>query len=118
MAFIKREAKEFKAILACIGYRKRACYIVPSETITLQGLNWSGGSRNSYTAATLDGRPLGNAHHHHSPAPWFNAAEGARLPIPPGACVIQHGTFCGRDSVAYIYVNPADMPRVLPGVPV
>ena len=110
---IYRDAKEFKSILRHINYRKRQVAIRAAEYVTLNNLNWDGGSRNSYAAFTLDGAPLGNADKHHAPAPWENAAEGARVLVPQGACLVQYGTFCGKDATAYIYVNPADMPRVL-----
>ena len=35
------------------------------------------------------------------------------IPIPPGAVVVKHTYFCGKDCGLTIYINPADMPAQL-----
>ena len=110
---IERPAAEFKAFLP--GYRKRKVRVVAAESVTLCDLNWSGGTRSQYRAhAIATAREVGNVDRYNAFAPWDNPAEGARLPVPPGAIVIRTGFFCGKESMATIYVNPADMPRLLP----
>lgn len=116
MDHIKRDAKEFKAILAAVGYRRRTVWVEAAESVTTYGLNWSGGSRSEYTALTLEGKKVGDMSRYNMIAPWQNPAEGARLPIPQGVVVVKHGFFLGKPSHATIYVNPADMPRILPTV--
>lgn len=112
---IERPAKEFKGILyATAGkYKKRTVRVVATESVHISDLNWSGGTRSSYRACTLDGRPVGNLDKYHRPAPWNNPAEGQTLPTVPGTVVVEFGYFCGKESVATIYVHPSDMPKLL-----
>jgi len=114
MSYINRDAKEFKVILSAVGYRRRTVWIEASENVTTRGLNWDGGSRSEYTALTLQGKRVGDMSKYNMMAPWANPGEGAKLPIPPGVVVVKHGFFCGKPSHATIYVNPADMPALLP----
>jgi len=95
-------------------YRGRKYRIVASETVTLTDLNWSGGTRSQYRAVMLDGKPLGNADRFNQVAPWANPAEGITIPIPVGTCVVEHTMFCGKDLGIKVWVNPADMPKLLP----
>jgi len=113
MSYIKRDAKEFKNILAAVGYRRKTVWIEASESVTTYGLNWSGGSISHYTAITLDGKPVGDMSKYNMMAPWQNPGEGAKLPIPQGVVVVKHGFFCGKASHATIYIHPADMPALL-----
>ncbi len=116
MSLIKVDAKLFKAILNATapGYRKRFVYIDAKEVVELQDLNWSGGTRSQYRGCTLDGRPTGNADKQNQVAPWDQIyGERARVPIPPGMVLVRSGHFCGKVSTATIYVNPADMPKLL-----
>jgi hypothetical protein len=111
---INRPSKEFRAFLGS-SYRKRTVSVVASETVTLCDLNWSGGTRSHYQIFDIaTARPVSNTAKYAAFAPWANPAEGVTLPIPPGACVIRTGVFCGKESHATVYVNPADMPRLLP----
>jgi hypothetical protein len=111
---IERSAKEFRAFLGS-SYRKRKVRVVAAETVTLCDLNWSGGTRSHYQIFDIaTAQPVSDTGKYAMCAPWANPAEGVTLPIPLGACVIRTGHFCGHESVATVYVNPADMPRVLP----
>lgn len=94
-------------------YRRTKVCIQPSESVTLHDLNWSGGTRSEYRACTLSGEPLGSSEKYSALAPWSNPAEGAELPVPPGAVVARGGHFCGRPSMLTIHVHPSDMPRYL-----
>jgi hypothetical protein len=52
---------------------------------------------------------------YHALAPWDRRQiHGERVPIAPGCCIVQGGTFCGKPSMLTIYVRPDDMPRALP----
>lgn len=95
------------------AYRKRKVYLRASETVTLQELNWSGGSRSEYNTCTLDGRAIGSTLPYSAVVPWENKAEGATLPIPSGMACVRGGFFCGKESTLTIIVNPADMPKYL-----
>jgi hypothetical protein len=116
MRSIELEAKDFRNIIAATfpGYRKRKVYLNARGSVTFTGLNWSGGSRSEYQSCTLEGRPLGNMNHHNQVAPWDQVAEGKSVEIPRGACVVEGGHFCGKQSTLRIYIHPDDMPRYLP----
>jgi hypothetical protein len=108
------EAKLFASLLKPLGYRKRTVRVRVAEKVTLQDLNWSGGSRSEYHAMTIHGEALANTLHYSAMHPADNYAEGATIPLPAGAVMVRTGFFCGKESQATIYVNPADMPRLLP----
>lgn len=113
METIYRDAAEFKSILSKIGYRRKKVALVVTSAVTINGLNWSGGSRTSYAAFELNGTALGNADAYHAPAPWNNPGEGVTIPIPTGTCVVSYGTFMGKPAMARIHVCPEDMPALL-----
>jgi hypothetical protein len=94
-------------------YRGRKVKVVASESVTLHDLNWGGGSRNQYSACTIAGEWTGNTSRFNACAPWVNHAEGASIPIPAGHIVVEHSIFCGRDCGLRLWVNPADMPKLL-----
>lgn len=96
------------------SYKRRKVYVRAAETVMLQDLNWSGGTRSEYRACTLDGgTTLGNSEKYSMIHPWDNKAEGASVPIPVGSVMVRGGFFCGKESLLCIYVNPADMPKYL-----
>ena len=99
------------------GYRGRRISVEARESATMTDVNWSGGTRSSYAACTLDGRRVGDASRFAAMHPAENPAEGATVPIPVGAALVEHRMFCGKDLGLRIHVNPADMPRVLPAAP-
>lgn len=118
MRYLKIPTKQVASIVraAAKNYRKRTVSVVPTESVTLHDLNWSGGTRSEYATveiATL--RRIGDLSRYHMMAPWNNPAEGATLPIVPGVIVVRTGFFCGKESEATLYVHPADMPKTLPG---
>ena len=95
-------------------YRGRKIRIGAAEKVSLHDLNWSGGSRSTYRACTLEGEILGSSAKFNAMAPWDSRqVEGQSLPLVPGACVVEHSIFCGKDSGLRIYVHPADMPKLL-----
>ena len=98
------------------AYRKQKVYIKASESVTLHDLNWGGGTRNEYRAATIHGVEAGNLSRWNAVAPWNNSAEGMSVPVPVGMVIVQGGCFCGKDSTLSIHVNPQDMPKYLPAV--
>ena len=95
------------------SYKRKKVYVKASESVSIQDLNWSGGTRCEYRACTLDGLELGSLDRYSAMAPWNNPAEGQLLPVPIGACVVRGGYFCGKESLLTIHVNPADMPKYL-----
>jgi hypothetical protein len=94
-------------------YRRKKVYIKASETVSLQDLNWSGGTRSEYHACTIDGTPTGSSDKYSAYHPFDNPAEGKEIPIPTGIVVVRGGFFCGKQSALTLHVNPADMPKYL-----
>ncbi len=94
-------------------YRGRKIKIRPADKVTLHDLNWSGGSRSQYRTCTIAGYAIGSADRYNMAAPWAHQAEGASVPIPQGVVVVRHSIFCGKDTGLTIYVNPADMPKLI-----
>ena len=95
-------------------YKGRKIRVAATETVGLYDLNWSGGTRSQYRACTLEGRSLGSSAKYNAMAPWDSRqVEGQFLPLVPGACVVEHQIFCGKETGLRIYVHPSDMPKML-----
>jgi hypothetical protein len=97
-------------------YRGRKVKLCAAESVTIHmaDLNWSGGSRYQYRGATLSGQSTGSLDKHNATAPWDKPVGSFDVPIPAGACVVEHVMFCGKDLGLRIYVNPVDLARYLP----
>lgn len=92
--------------------RKRKVFVKAAEKVRFTGLNWSGGSRSEYSAVNLhNGQSVSpNMSQEH---PWFNPFEGKEVSVPEGVAIVEHGHFCGKPMTIKIYVNPANMPKLL-----
>jgi electron transfer flavoprotein alpha subunit len=104
--------KEVQAIATMLGYRRKKVQIVPAETVTLQGLNWCGGSINRYHAVDLV-TYKSTTQNFSAPHPMFNENEGARVKLPVNGAIVRTGVFMGKDSIMTIYVRPDNMPAAL-----
>lgn len=113
MIAIERSAKEFKKICQALGYRRQKVRLIPTEAVRLMGLNWEGGSKNTYHACSLGTGGIRSASHLGNPHPWDNENEGARIGIPTNTVVIRTGVFLGKESIMEIYVRPENMPKLL-----
>ena len=114
---ITAKRRDVAAIVAATfpEYAGRKFRVEPRTTWTLSNLNWDGGTRSQYRTCTVDGaQSLGRADRYNAQPPWANDAEGKVMPVPVGAVIVEHAMFCGKDAGLYIYVNPADMPKLLP----
>lgn len=110
--------KDVRSIAKLIEYRKRKIVIAPVTSVTLRGLNWSGGTRYEYTFMNLQAALQGDESAVKTPEfsiapPWDNPAEGAEIQLEPGQAIVSHGHFCGKAMTATIYVHPSDMPKNL-----
>jgi len=115
MNMIKLDSKSVPMIRALFpDYRKRQIVVWPTETVTIYDLNWSGGTRAQYHAIDLVSGQLKSFAHWSSPPPWDNPHEGARVNLLPGYAVAKTGDFCGKTATLYLYVHPADIPKLLP----
>jgi len=115
MGTIRAKTKEVKGIVLATfpDYKRRDVVIQPTETITFHDLNWSGGTKSEYRACTVDGRSITGKYDMGAPAPWNNPFEGKSISIPEGAVIVEGGYFCGKPRILHIYVNPANMPKML-----
>jgi hypothetical protein len=96
-------------------YRRKAVSIVPSTSVALTELNWSGGTRSEYCMLTID--PAGNITAvpigDHMSHPANNRDEGRIVLLDLGTVLVRAGLFCGKPSLASVYVRPEDIERVL-----
>ncbi len=116
MSMQQYPAKMFAAIIRATfpDYRKKTVMVWPMEKVELHGLNWEGGSRAEYRLCTLDGLHVAQPVATGAPPPWANPYEGLEVPVIPGTVVVRGGHFCGKVAQLYIYVNPENMPALLP----
>ena len=94
-------------------YRKRDVCIQVSNKVTFSDLNWSGGSRSTYTLVRLDDNATMSLAGWSTLAPWANPYEGAEFEMRPGFLVVQTGHFCGKESRMRIYVHPSNLTPML-----
>ena len=90
-------------------YRKHSANVSASEsgTVELFGGYWDGGSRYGYVSIDAAGnvKPLNTP----SAPPQFGGPTVNPVEvIPPHGAIIKAGTFRGRPSIAFIYVNAGD----------
>jgi hypothetical protein len=111
MTRIERPASDFKELCAVLGYRRKSVVVVPTNTVTLQGLNWDSGSKSLYSAVSIATNKAVTAGYLGNPHPMQNENEGAKIAIPPGVVICEHGTFMGKPSRMTIYVHPDNMPQ-------
>jgi hypothetical protein len=93
------------------NYRGRKFYLEARETVNVKSY-WDGGSRDFFTFVRLaDLATLSMP-----PQSYFDPAiPGAdHAPIPPGFVCVQNRILCGKPAGLTFYVNPADLPRMLP----
>jgi hypothetical protein len=112
MPMIERSASHFPAICKALGYRKRKVWIHVSESVTFSQVNWDGGSKSEYHALDLATGKLSSPDMGRK-APWENPFEGMTVAIPDGVVIARTGYFCGKPSTLALYVNPANMPKLL-----
>lgn len=113
---IKAKKSEIRALLAATfpEYAGRTFKIEPAKTVTFWNLNWSGGTRSQFRACSITGQKGGTMDRYNAAAPWNNPAEGKTIELPAGAVIAEHSEFCGKDCGVTFYINPADLPALLP----
>jgi hypothetical protein len=95
---------------------------------------WDGGSRSEYAIvdlATMQRKSLPTRTH-----PYFDVAARGMINaedsiikvdhvgnvelkvLPEGFALVEAGTFCGKPATAHVYLNAANMAKLLPGVAV
>lgn len=113
MKRIEVSSKNFKGICNSLGYRRMKVKLCVTNEVTLHGLNWDSGSKNTYHACDLSTGLIRTGAHLGNPHPWFNKNEGEKVSIPPNMAVIKTGYFLGKESMMEIYVRPENMPKLL-----
>lgn len=107
-------------VINCIpelrAWRGRKVKVKVTNSVSISGTYWDGGSKSYWYAVNLMTRqsvPL--AAQAANLAPWdprHIAAMNATPTIPPGAVIVEHSIFCGKDAGLYLYVSdPASLPR-------
>jgi hypothetical protein len=110
-----KNAPEVKRVIQAADptYRKREAALIPEVTVALRGTYWDEGTHYTYTAVRLDTLEA-------FPAPQYNPpqfggpAQTPRCDIPEGVAIVKTGHFCGKTATAYVYLNPANMAKLLP----
>lgn len=104
------EHPQLRAMLKVLGYRRHTARIVYASRCELNGRYWDGGSRSTYTV--VDIVPMKFTRIPHCAPPQFGGpSEDIFHDILPGQCVVSHGTFCGKQSHAAVYIGEADYKR-------
>lgn len=109
-----RTAPEIARIIRAADptYRKREASILAREHCTISGTYWDEGSRSTYHAVDL--RTMRQL-----PAPQYNPpqfggpATDPTVAIPEGVAIVETGIFQGKPATARVYVNPANMARLI-----
>lgn len=114
MTSVEIETKQVADIARRLGYRKKKVRVWPTQTVTLSGLNWSGGTKYEYHFMSLLDDKIGTAVLDKD-APWNNRYEGQKVELATNLIAIKTGIFCGKAATMYIYVHPDNMPRLING---
>jgi len=95
------------------SYRGRKFTAEVTESVSLTGTYWDGGTRSRYALLRVaDGRASIAPPDH----PFFDrrGIEGTTHQIPPGFIVVEHCIFCGKDLGLTFYVRPDMAAPLLP----
>lgn len=97
------------------SYRKAKAIIVTAERVELNGTYWDGGSRSSYCGVDLASmREVGNGAPQYAPPQFGGPRITPTVELPEGRAIVKLGTFQGKTATATVYINPANMAKLLP----
>lgn len=113
MTKVEVDSKHFRSLCTVLGYRRRKIRVVATQSVTLHGLNWDSGSKNTYHSADLSTDEIKTHSSFGNPHPWFNEREGAKVALPENIIVIRTGVFLGKEAMMEIYVHPNNMPKLI-----
>jgi hypothetical protein len=90
------------------SYRKHAVSVHTSESESLFGTYWSGGSRSDYWELTPDGskRPI---HVSRNPPQFGGPATPPDHSVGNGVAIVEGGFFCGKKCTFSIAIHPDDL---------
>jgi hypothetical protein len=92
---------QLRELCKAFRYRRKTVFLVNTETATLSGGYWSGGSRSQYGLYTLAARrpePLA----YPTAPPQFGGAQAPTV-TEPGSYVIKGGTSSGKQAILTVY---------------
>jgi hypothetical protein len=127
-----KSAPEVKRVIltAFPSYRKMTAFLSPWPGSMNINSYWDGGSRDEYAIvelATMQRKPMPTSTH-----PYFDVARYGLANkdngvvetdhvgnitlklLPEGFALVAAGTFCGKPMTANVYVNPANLAKLLP----
>ena len=81
-------------------YTGRRVFVQATHEISFFDLNWSGGTKRTYTIIRADGASVDGFDHNH---PAHNQYEGKTVPMSPEYMVIVRSWFCGKDAGITVY---------------
>jgi hypothetical protein len=119
MPSIYVEAKSVqKIILATFpSYKRHKACVQAAESVTLNDLNWSGGTRAEYRAYDIEtGQfsyalpPMGSED---DPRSWPDRLEGQSFLLPPGVIIVRGGSSGGKPAMLMLYVHPSNIDKLL-----
>lgn len=107
----KKDVPEFMRTIG--GYRGRKFKAVVTESVSVYGTQWDGGSRTQYYALALASPE--SLRQFRDPRPWpENMGDVGQVDIPPQCIIVAHSIFCGKDMGLTFYVRPENTATLLP----
>ena len=109
---MKIETKQVKGLAKLLGYRKKTAILNVTDTVTITGTYWSGGSRSTWHLVDLANGGVTTA----APRlehPVDNTVEGKTIEIPEGYAIVSTGVFRGKPGGMFIYVRPENATKLL-----
>ena len=142
MTYLDGNEKNIQRLARAVfpSYRGRKFQLRATETVTLTGTYWDGGSRSEYGGVNLStfraaNLPQFDPRFPYQPAygtllvgreglqgfvgftfdPEFGGpASAPKIDIRPGMAVVKHSISAGRDTGITFYIHPSDAPSLLP----
>jgi hypothetical protein len=96
-----------------LGYRRREVIINTCESVTLQNLNWDGGSKDYYHGWEIGTQNVARGDHLGTPHPMDNEREGTKVALRAGSAIVRTGVFMGKESMMMINVLPENVGSLL-----
>ena len=94
------------------GYNGTKFRITGTERVTFHDMQWSGGTRSTYTVVNLE---TGETKPLQDPRAFpQNMGQPGSAEIELNWCVVEHSMFCGKDHGLTFHVHPDNMAKLLP----
>lgn len=95
------------------SYKRHTAMVFVRDRITLNDTFWDSGTRYTYTAVHILTKRAGGAPQY-DPPQFGGPREAPTVSIPEGVAIVKTGTFCGKTAEAYVYVQEANLTKLLP----